>query len=125
VVFSQRFGGLVNLNVHFHLVVPDGVFVDDGDQLRFVILPVPTNQDVLAILDRIVRRVARRLAAEVSDDDNAPAMSDLLAQVQAEAAATWRAPSESRDAVRGAERLRAWHEGFSLHGGVVIAEAVG
>jgi hypothetical protein len=104
------------------VVVPDGVFVDDGEQLRFVMLPVPTNQDVLAILDRIVRRVARRLAAEARDDDDMPAASDVLAQVQAEAAATWRAPSENRDAVRGAERLRAWHEGFSLHAGVVIAE---
>ena len=46
----------------------------------------------------------------------------MLAQVQAEAAATWRAPADGRDAVRGAERLRAWHEGFSLHAGVVIAE---
>jgi hypothetical protein len=31
-------------------------------------------------------------------------------------------PSEGRNAVRGAERLRAWSEGFSLHAGVVIAE---
>ncbi len=123
VVFRQRFGGLVNLNVHYHVIVPDGVFALDGEQLRFVELPVPTNQDVLAILDRIVRRVARRLAAEeASDDDDAPAMSDVLAQIQAEAAATWRAPSDSRNAVRGTERLRAWHEGFSLHAGVVIAE---
>jgi hypothetical protein len=122
VVFRQRFGGLVNLNVHYHLVIPDGVFVDDGEHLRFVMLAVPSNQDVLAILDRIVRRLARRLAAEAPDDDDTPPMSDVLAQVQIEAATTWRAPSDRRDAVRGAERLRAWHDGFSLHAGVVIAE---
>jgi len=58
VTFVQRFGGLVNLNVHFHLVVPDGVFVEDGDGLRFVMHPVPTNANVLAILDRIMRRIA-------------------------------------------------------------------
>ena len=46
----------------------------------------------------------------------------MLAQVKAEAAATWRAPTDDRDAVRGAERLRAWFEGFSLHAGVVIAD---
>ena len=92
VVFRQRFGGLVNLNVHYHVVVPDGVFVDDCDQLRFAMLSVPKNQDVLAILDRIVRRVARRLAAEARDDHDMPAASDVLAQVQAEAAAT---PSSS------------------------------
>jgi hypothetical protein len=121
VMFVQRFGGLVNLNVHFHLVVPDGVFVDDGEQLAFALHPVPTSGDVLAILDRIVRRVTRRLAAETHDDDEPDATPDVLAQVQAEAAATWRS-ADAKPTARGAERLRAWHEGYSLHAGVVIAE---
>ena len=33
ITFVQRFGGLVNLNVHFHIVTPDSVFVDD-DHVR-------------------------------------------------------------------------------------------
>jgi len=33
ITFVQRFGGLVNLNVHFHLLVPDGVFVDAEHRL--------------------------------------------------------------------------------------------
>lgn len=45
---------MVNLNVHFHLLVPDGVFVDDDDRFAFAPHPVPTSADVLAILDRIV-----------------------------------------------------------------------
>jgi len=65
VVFRQRFGGLVNLNVHYHVVVPDGVVVDDGDQVRFAVLPVPTSRDVLTILDRIIRQVAKRLVHAV------------------------------------------------------------
>jgi len=121
-MFIQRFGGLVNLNVHFHVVVPDGRFVDDGDGLRFAMHPVPTSADVLAILDWIVRRVARRLAADARDDDDPDAPPDVLAQVQAEAAATWRPLSDTKPTVRGADRLRAWHEGFSLHAGVVIAD---
>jgi hypothetical protein len=120
-VFRQRFGGLVNLNVHYHVIVPDGVFVQDGGPLAFAMLPVPTSEDVLAILDRIVRRVAKRLGREPHDDD-APTTPDVLAQVQAEAAASWRTPTDGRDVVRGAERLRAWCEGFSLHAGVVIAD---
>jgi hypothetical protein len=52
VTFVQRFGGLVNLNVNYHLVVPDGVFVESDEGLRFEMLPVPTNANVLAILDR-------------------------------------------------------------------------
>jgi len=52
------------LNVHFHLLVPDGVFTQAGDGLSFVRLPAPTGVDLLAILDRVIRRVARRLANE-------------------------------------------------------------
>src|SRR5262245_7676162 len=66
--------------------------------------PVPTSADVLAILDRIVRRVAHRLAADARDDDDADAPPDVLAQIQAEAAATWRSPSDAKPTVRGAER---------------------
>jgi hypothetical protein len=47
---------------------------------------------------------------------------DVLAQVQAEAAATWRSPHNGKPTVRGVERLRAGCEGFSLHAGVVIAD---
>ena len=121
--FVRRFGGLVNLNVHYHVVVPDGVFVKDGEGLRFEMLPVPTNAEVLAILDRIMRRIALRLAKDAADgnvDDNA--VPDVLAQIQAEAACTWRSATDASALVRGAERLRAWCEGFSLHAGVVIAE---
>ena len=86
--------------------------------------PVPRGADLLAILDRIVRRVMRRLAdAGVADpDESIDPEPDLFAQVQAEAATTWRAPSVGSAPVRGSERLRAWHEGFSLHAGVGIAE---
>ncbi len=34
VTFVQRFGSALNLNVHFHAVIPDGVFARDGDGLR-------------------------------------------------------------------------------------------
>jgi hypothetical protein len=63
----------------------------------------------------------RRLAGEARDEAGDEGV-DVLAQVQAEAAATWRSPSDSKPTVRGGERLRAWCEGYSLHAGVVIAE---
>lgn len=108
VTFVQRFGGLVNLNVHFHLVVPDGVFVDGDAGLRFE-MAVPTNTDVLAILDRLLRRIARRLAMHANADDvDEDARPDVLAQVQADAATTWSSSTEARATVRGVERLRAW-----------------
>lgn len=39
------------------VVVPHGVFVDDGEGPRFAMHPVPTSADVLAILDRIAPRI--------------------------------------------------------------------
>jgi hypothetical protein len=65
----------------------------------------------------------RRLADEaVADpDESIDPVPDLFAQVQAEAATTWRAPSVASAPVRGSERLRAWHvtsPSRSLHGGV-------
>lgn len=46
ITFVQRGSmGLVNLNVHLHLIVPDGVFVEEGDGFRFVMRcrPPPTS----------------------------------------------------------------------------------
>ena len=46
VTFVQRFGGALNLNPHLHSLVPDGLFVPDGDgdaHLVFVPLPAPTT----------------------------------------------------------------------------------
>ena len=112
ITFVQRFEGLVNLNVNCHLLVPDGVFVDDEDRLAFALHPVPTSADVMAILDRI----ARRLADEARDDGLDDGV-DVLAQVQVEAAATWRSPQDGKPTVRGVEHLRAWCEGDSLYAG--------
>jgi hypothetical protein len=84
ITFVQRFGGLVNLNVHFHLLAPDGVFAETDAGLAFMLLPAPTGGDLLAILDRVMGRVARRLDREEPDD---PALADsppeLFAQLQA------------------------------------------
>lgn len=49
----QRFGSVLNLNVHFHTLVPAGVFVADGaDGALFVPLPAPTDDDVAEICPR-------------------------------------------------------------------------
>jgi hypothetical protein len=83
ITLVQRFGGLVNLNVHFHLLIPDGVFTETDAGLMFTLLPAPTGRDLLAILDRVIRRVARRLAREQPDDaaaDESP--PELFAQIR-------------------------------------------
>jgi hypothetical protein len=38
------------------------VFADVDDSLAFATLPAPTGAHLLAILDRVIRQVARRLA---------------------------------------------------------------
>jgi len=106
-----------------HLLAPDGVFAETDARLAFMLLPAPTGGDLLAILDRVMRRVARRLDREEPDD---PALADsppeLFAQLQAETATTWRSPASARRSVRGSDRLRAWCNGFSLHAGVVVPD---
>src|SRR5919201_3788606 len=59
VTFVQRFGGALNLNVHFHCVIPDGVFVRDAEGTRFLALPGPSDDDVQEVLRRIVRRLRK------------------------------------------------------------------
>jgi hypothetical protein len=44
------------------------VFTETDAGLMFTLLPAPTGRDLLAILDRMIRRVARRLAREQPDD---------------------------------------------------------
>jgi hypothetical protein len=46
--------------VHVHLVVRDGVFDESDAGLAFTLLPAPTGGELLAILDRVTHRGARR-----------------------------------------------------------------
>jgi Putative transposase len=46
----------LNLNVHFHCVIPDGVFVREDGSVRFVELGPPSDDGVMAVLSRVVGR---------------------------------------------------------------------
>jgi len=64
VTFIQRFGGALNLNVHFHCVFLEGVYLDRteaGLKPRFVKVEPPSDADVTAVLQQISRRVIRTL----------------------------------------------------------------
>ena len=72
----QRFGSVLNLNVHVHSVLPDGVFaMEPGGRVRLVELAPPTDAEVLAICARAARRILALCdgndAAESADDDGA------------------------------------------------------
>jgi hypothetical protein len=62
VTLIQRFGSALNLNVHFHLLVLDGVYRRAGeDRLVFVPLPAPTAGELQRLVQRIAERIGRSL----------------------------------------------------------------
>jgi hypothetical protein len=66
VTFVQRFGDALNLNVHFHTLVLDGIF--EGE--RFRPLPPPDDGEVLRVAARIARRLAHVLRKRGLDADD-------------------------------------------------------
>lgn len=116
VTFVQRFGSALQLNIHFHAVVPDGVFVpgDDG-AVSFARLTAPTDDDVELLLHRTAVRVLRLLKGVLGDDE--PEL-DALAEL---CAASLISRSSSRQDATP-KRLTAFLEGFSLHAGVHLHE---
>ena len=60
VTFVQRFGGSLNLNVHFHTVFLDGVFTRDAQEQ---VLFHPAHEPDAAELESIARAVHRRVTA--------------------------------------------------------------
>jgi len=139
VVVLQRFGGALNLNVHLHALVLDGVFAREGGRLRFHPLPALATADVADVLATIVPRVADWLARRGESDEAdqgadawaeaAPVLAGLAAaSVQGVAAlgrvAGTRAQRLGRiDAASDAPGLaecQARQEGFDLHAAVRV-----
>ncbi len=102
------------MNVHFHTIVTDGVFVAEGDgPARYFPIPQPRDEDLKAILDRVVRRTARLL---VGQDEDLASEEDALAALQAaEVERRLRYPEPFAGRQRGASV-----DGFSLQAGVRI-----
>lgn len=62
VTLVQRFGGSVNLNVHFHQLWIEGVFSADKEGVpRYRWAPKPLDQDISHVLETIQKRVVRLL----------------------------------------------------------------
>ena len=71
----QRFGSALNLYVHFHLLVLDGVYRRDGEgRLVFVPVPSPSTEELKGLVLRIAERIGRSLERSgliTRDIDNA------------------------------------------------------
>jgi hypothetical protein len=64
VTFIQRFGSAINLNLHYHCVFLEGVYLDRSDQdlkPHFVQGELPSDTDIAAVVQKISRRVIRML----------------------------------------------------------------
>ena len=145
VIVVQRFGGALNLNVHLHALVLDGVFARAGDgRLRFHRAAAPTTADIADVLAAIVPAVRRRLAVGGSGDDAmegadrfadaAPVLAGLAVAsvrgVLAVGGVPGRRPErlgeagrEEAGGRRTASRPETPHarwEGFDLHAGVAV-----
>lgn len=138
VTFIQRFGDALNLNVHFHTLLLDGVYERYGEAgMRFRALPPPDVDEVRCVVERRAGRIARLLErrglgrdADPSDADPLTAAQPALAGLAADSVRGL-APGGGRPARRGdridAEDLSAPAAlrcaaalGFTLHADVAV-----
>ena len=74
VTLIQRFGGALNLNVHFHMLLLDGVYVDGPAGPRFRWVKAPSSAELRQLSHTIARRVSRFLERQgllARDDESA------------------------------------------------------
>ena len=64
VTLVQRFGSSLNLNIHFHMIIPDGVYLPvDGAAPVFRHVPRPTGAELQALVQQIAARIGRLAGA--------------------------------------------------------------
>jgi len=115
----QRFGSSLNLNLHFHTLVPDGVFSETSDgNVQFHPLPPPAVPDLERIARRLIPRLLKKLATASEQNEAADGMNLLTQYLQAQSQRTEPAMERPRG-------LRIFAEGFSLHAGVSVTELDG
>jgi hypothetical protein len=130
VTFLQRFDSALRLNVHFHTLALDGVYVRRGDaatgELVFRALPEPTDEDVLDVAQRTAQRVVtilskhgRSLEGLGDEAERATERDPALASCVGAAARTPALRVVDRSRTRDNERV-AVVMGFDVHAGAAI-----
>jgi hypothetical protein len=144
VVIVQRFGAALNVNVHGHALVLDGVFTEEpSGTLRFHPAPPPTDDEMDRVLATIERRVQRLLARRGAPDEDGSGGGDAWSEREPVLAGLAAASVEGRVAlgprtgaavrrcggspdlaalsVSGARGpCHARRGGFDLHAGIVV-----
>jgi hypothetical protein len=76
----QRFGSSLNLNVHFHVIVMDGVYAEQPDGcMLFHPLPAPSDEDIARLARAVCRKVTRYLGQLTREDKEQQLTLDHLA----------------------------------------------
>jgi len=92
----QRFGGNLNLNVHFHTNFADGVWTDEPSP-RFVRVAPPNRADIDKLVRAMKRRIVRMLTRRGLLDDEGYVVDDSLGQEEPLLASAARASIHQRD----------------------------
>ncbi len=116
VSFIQRFGSALQLNVHFHVLVPEGVFADDGAVHP---LPPPEEADVESLLETFLRRLVPLL--ERYGLHELEAIPEHALDALQLSSAQWKLPLGSPHPPRRSRRC-ATLDGFSLHANTRVHE---
>jgi len=125
VTFIQHFGSAINLNIHFHCVFLEGVYLDRADQgrtPRFVTGEPPTDTDIADMVQKISRRVIRTLRQlgylEAGIDAAGATGYDPLVDDAPELARTMAASVQQRIAFgeRAGQKVRRIGSGFGAEG---------
>lgn len=125
VTFLQRFGSAINLNVHYHCVFLEGVYLDRADQNRkprFVKGAPPSDTDIAAVVQKISQRVIRKLRQlgylEAGLDAPMATEYDPLRDSAPELACTMAASVRQRIAFgeRAGQKVRRIGTGFGYEG---------
>jgi hypothetical protein len=125
VTFIQRFGSAINVNLHFHCVFIEGVYLDRaaaGLKPRFVHAAPPTDTAIAAVIQKISRRVIRKLRRlgylETAVEPPVATGYDPLRDTAPELARTMAASVQQRIAFgdRAGQHVRRIGAGFGYEG---------
>ncbi len=134
----QRFGSSLNLHVHFHSMVLDGVFTRDGaGRPHFHPAPAPTRRDLEDVLRRVLRRAVvwlrrkglleRASTHENARDSNGPLAACAALAMQRGTVRPLRAEAEVDEGYAAvpepprSEGDAVDLDGFNLHASVAVA----
>lgn len=143
VTLIQRFGGSINLNVHFHSLFIDGVYEvssKNGDQTIFYPIAEPSVEELYQVLEVIIKETLLLLEKEgllIKENEDSASLSldteddDVFSHIQSSSVQYRYATGPNKGKIALSLKsvpkatkvgLVAERSGFSLHAGVAISD---